>query len=167
MSIVDLILQRIDNLAFAREQRLQQLFGQPAREITYLNNAESKRKPALFGSDPYSGPFEDYAGEPRIRGVGSVPRPDKPENVSGFVENWQPVEGVPKMPSHGRALDYSHNTDQRTVVSFQGEVSEKWDGQIRSHEPKKSLETSRPTQKTIGDKIGEEMRKTESYWFIG
>jgi hypothetical protein len=152
MSIIDTVLKRWDEFTFQRERRLQQVFGfQSGRVQTYrrqpFQSAEpQKRAIPLFGSEP--GAFgEDWADYRVAQVKGSGPQPVQPElkivDANVHLEDWKPDPSIPSLVSHGKRLNYENQSDQRPVVSFQGEVADKWDGVIRSNTPKKSFETSR------------------------
>jgi hypothetical protein len=130
---------------------------QPPGPVRKYGRLESRpeRKIPLFGSD--SGFGEDYADyrshPPGVQGAinPGVPRFER-ENLDGVVdlEKWQPDSSVPKMPSHGRGLDYSHETDQRPISSFRGEMSNK--PITLSVEAKKDFQGVRKTSgPTVGD----------------
>jgi hypothetical protein len=174
MAVIDEFLRRFDRIVndftFNRERRMQQIFGQSQREVIHFKN-EPKRKPvALFGSDPNEAFSLDWVSyrSPKLNGPGTQPL-EHHENVHGYVnpDSKRPiVDQEPYMDAATSRIfkRTSEATDQKPT-SIGHDVSTLDKEVTLWKEPKKSLEGSRTHEKTIGDRIAEEMKK-ESYWFI-
>jgi hypothetical protein len=82
-------------------------------------------------------------------------------DADSSLERWVPDLTKPGLVSHGRRLNYENQSDQQAITHFSGETTaERWDGVIRSNEPRKSLETSRRGHdKTEGDKQAEDLKR--------
>ena len=164
MSLVQFALARFD--AFInRIQGFQPTIGrvQSYRREPFQSATKRPRPVALFGASP-DGFALDYVTyrSPKTMGAGTQPLAPELKNIDADsnLERWVPDPSVPSLISHGRALNYSHESDQRPVLSFRGETSDVWDGIVRSSEPKKSLETSRRSHdKTEGDRQAEDLKR--------
>jgi hypothetical protein len=156
---------------FLARRQIGRVQASKAYQMQKFTNAQPTKRRAvpLFGSD--SGFGEDWASyrTPKTQGPGAQPLPPELKNIDADsnLERWVPDPSVPSLISHGRALNYQHQSDQRPVTHFSGETTaEAWDGVVRASEPRKSLETSRRArEKTIADKITEEWNKVEPYDF--
>lgn len=154
------------------EERLNQaranMQPQSNRVISFRQNSPVKRAVPLFGADG-SNEFEDWASyrTPKLNGPGTQPLQAELKVVDSDIDKWdgRPNPNLPVMPSHGRRLDYEKSTDQQPISKGILTPADVWDGVVRSNVPKKSLESSRPTGKTIGDEIAESWNKVETYDF--
>jgi len=159
--LIGRVLERFD--AFTARLEQARSMPQPNR-VTYLKNLESPKKAIpLFGSDPED-PFGfGYSRSIPAPVMGAI-NPNAPryerENLDGEIdlEKWKPNLDIPSLVSHGKALNYEHVSDQKPIVSFQGEIGEKWDGQIRNV-PKTDFQAVRGGHdKTEGDRQAEDLK---------
>lgn len=168
MSVIDRALGIFDEIKVRFEQRRAVFQPRQNRVTSFRNSANSPEKKVipLFGSD--SGFGEDWASymQPHPKPFGPVPI--EHENTHGFAMNAQPLIG-PTEEYQDPAISPAHksgtiSTDQRPVGL--GHDTSPLDKEVvLYHEPKKSLESSRPKESTIADQIAKEM-KNEPYDFL-
>lgn len=167
MPIIDILLSAWDNFLNNRGIGKVQASRPYRMEPFKTTSIEPKKlSVALFGANPNEAFGLDWASyrSPKPQGPATTPQSLQSELKSvdsdAGLETWKPDPSKPSLTSHGRVLNYQNQSDQRPVLSFSGTIDEKWDGIVRSTEPKKSMETSpRGHDKTEGDRQGEDLRR--------
>jgi hypothetical protein len=83
------------------------------------------------------------------------------------IEKWKgPNPDIPSLVAHGRKLDYTHQSDQRPVLSFSGETSEAWDGEIRNTTKRPDFQGVRKTSgPTVGDLHALDLKTKYEFYF--
>jgi hypothetical protein len=159
------LFEIFDNFMSRREQRLQQMFGQPqVNRVMYLREPQKRGIP-LFGSDPESVFGFGYDAPKHLKG-GVIPKVTvhnvegiNPDTVTPLLPPEKPYIDSAISPHPARS---SEETDQQVIPKAKSAVVA-WDGVVRN-EPKKDFQGSRGHELTIGDRIAKEMKK-EPYWF--
>jgi hypothetical protein len=165
--LIDILLAAWDRFLANRQIGGVQSKG-PTYRVFKLEPEKPVRAVPLFGANFNESFGLDWTNEVGKPKGGIVPKIER-ENRDGEylnLETWKPNPNLPSLVSHGHALTYQP-TDQQPIRSFSGSVDEKWDGQIRATEPRRSYLSARSREKTVADKITAEWNKTETYDFRG